>query len=225
MTKVLVADKNYLSRVGLELLISDLKGYQLLPSVTDSLVALKKAINLLDPDLLIVDFNSLNITPADLKLITKKNTDLKILAITEALSRDEMNAALNSGVTSYLLKECDREEIIDAVKSTLINEQFLCGKIASVLTAAPEIDMNRSMIKTFSCDGFAVTGREIEIIKYIAEGLSNKLIADKLNLSTHTINTHRKNIMAKLEVNNTAGIVMFAVKNNLLETNHFLFSN
>ncbi|MBK7667462.1 MAG: response regulator transcription factor [Sphingobacteriaceae bacterium] len=50
-------------------------------------------------------------------------------------------------------------------------------------------------------------------------------IADKLSLSTHTVNTHRKNIMNKLDVNNTAGIVMFAVKNQLLETNHFLFSN
>ena len=81
------------------------------------------------------------------------------------------------------------------------------------------------MIRTYSCEGFGVTEREIEIIKYIAEGLSNKQIADKLSLSTHTVNTHRKNIMNKLDVNNTAGIVMFAVKNQLLETNHFLFSN
>ena len=66
---------------------------------------------------------------------------------------------------------------------------------------------------------------EVEIIKYIAEGLSNKQIADKLNLSTHTVNTHRKNIMSKLGVNNTAGVVMFAVKNQLLETNFSLFDN
>ena len=63
----------------------------------------------------------------------------------------------------------------------------------------------------------------IDIIRGIAEGLSNKLIADKLKLSTHTVNTHRKNIMSKLGVNNTAGVVMFAVKNQLLETNFNLF--
>ena len=73
------------------------------------------------------------------------------------------------------------------------------------------------------CDGIPVTEREIDIIRGIAEGLSNKLIADKLNLSTHTVNTHRKNIMNKLGVNNTAGIVMFAVKNQLLETNFNLY--
>jgi DNA-binding NarL/FixJ family response regulator len=74
------------------------------------------------------------------------------------------------------------------------------------------------------CDGIPVTDREIDIIRSIAEGLSNKLIADKLSLSTHTVNTHRKNIMHKLGVNNTAGVVMFAVKNGLLETNFNLHS-
>jgi len=225
MTKVLVADKNYLSRVGLELLFSDLKGYELISSVTDNLAGLKKKLSLFGPDLLVIDFCSLNITVSELKMMTRKHRNLRVLAITDPLSKSEMNAALNSGVTSYLLKECDREEIIEAVSATLSGTQFLCGKIASVLTSEPEINVNRAMLKNFSCEGFSVTEREIEIIKYIAEGFSNKLIADRLNLSTHTVNTHRKNIMAKLKVNNTAGIVMFAVKNNLLETNHFLFSN
>lgn len=225
MKKVLIADKNYLSRVGAELLISSLKGYELLPSVTTDLVDLNNRINELSPDILILDFYSLNLSTADIKIVSKKKKGLKVLAITEALSKAEMNAALGSGVDSYLLKECDREEIIEAIVATLNNERFLCGKITSVLTSEPEIEQNKALIKTYSCEGFGVTEREIEIIKYIAEGLSNKQIADKLNLSTHTVNTHRKNIMNKLDVNNTAGIVMFAVKNQLLETNHFLFSN
>jgi len=87
------------------------------------------------------------------------------------------------------------------------------------LSASSEIKSSNSFIKSLSCDGFQVTNREVDIIQGIAEGLPNKLIAVKLNLSTHTVNTHRKNIMAKLGVKNTAGIVMFAVKNKLLETN------
>lgn len=225
MKKVLIADKNYLSRVGAELLISSLKGFELLPSVITDFDDLNTKIAVLNPDILILDFYSFNLSSADIKLLGRKKKNLKVLAITEALSKAEMNAALNSGVDSYLLKECDREEIIEAIIATLNNERFLCGKIASVLTAAPEIAESKAIIKTYSCEGFGVTEREIEIIKYIAEGLSNKQIADKLSLSTHTVNTHRKNIMNKLDVNNTAGIVMFAVKNQLLETNHFLFSN
>lgn len=225
MTKVLIADKNYLSRVGAELLISSLKGFELLPSVITDLHDLNKKICSLCPDILILDFYSFNFTSSDLRSLSRKNKSLKVLAITEALSKNEMNSALNSGVHSYLLKECDREEIIEAIVATLNNERFLCGKVSSVLTSAAEITDSKAMIRTYSCEGFNVTEREVEIIKYIAEGLSNKQIADKLNLSTHTVNTHRKNIMNKLDVNNTAGIVMFAVKNQLLETNHFLFSN
>ncbi len=225
MIKVLIADKNYLSRVGAELLISSLKGYELLPSVTIDTADLNNKITSLCPDLLILDFYSFNLSPADIKSLSRKRKDLKVLAITEVLSKAEMSTALNSGVKSYLLKECDREEIIEAIVATLNNERFLCGKITSVLTAVPEIAESKALIKTYGCDGFNVTEREVEIIKYIAEGLSNKQIADKLNLSTHTVNTHRKNIMNKLDVNNTAGIVMYAVKNQLLETNHFLFSN
>ncbi len=225
MTKVLIADKNYLSRVGAELLISSLKGYDLLPSAITDLDDLNKKINLYSPDILILDFYSFNLSSADIKLLSRKKKNLKVLAITEALTKSEMNNALNSGVNSYLLKDCDREEIIEAIVATLNNERFLCGKVSSVLTSAAEVTESKALIRTYACEGFNVTEREIEIIKYIAEGLSNKQIADKLNLSTHTVNTHRKNIMNKLDVNNTAGIVMFAVKNQLLETNHFLFSN
>lgn len=225
MTRILIADQNYLSRVGTELLISSLSNYELLPSVISESDDLKKAIQLSKPDLLILDYYSLNIPFNTLQQLVTKNKSLKILAITEPLGKREMNEALKSGVNSHLLKECDREEIIEAIEATLNNQRFLCGKIASVLTSAEEIITNKALIKTFSCEGLTVTEREIEIIKFIAEGLSNKQIADKLSLSTHTVNTHRKNIMNKLEVNNTAGIVMYAVKNQLLETNHFLFSN
>ncbi len=196
-----------------------------MPSAVIDLDDLTKKINSFSPDILILDFYSFNLSPADIKLLSRKKKNLKVLAITEALSKNEMNTALNSGVDSYLLKECDREEIIEAIVATLNNERFLCGKITSVLTSVPEVVDTKAMIRTYACEGFGVTEREIEIIKHIAEGLSNKQIADKLSLSTHTVNTHRKNIMNKLDVNNTAGIVMFAVKNQLLETNHFLFSN
>ncbi|MGZ3885451.1 MAG: LuxR C-terminal-related transcriptional regulator, partial [Bacteroidia bacterium] len=209
----------------LELLINDLKGFQLIQAVSSNISDLCKKIGLFRPDLLILDHYSLNYTSVDLKQLTRKHKTLKILAITEPMRKDEMKSALASGVNSYLLKECDRDEIIEAITTTLNNETFLCGKVASILTQDAEVAITSSLIRSFSCNGVTVTEREIEIVKLIAEGYSNKQIADKLVLSTHTVNTHRKNIMNKLAVNNTAGIVMFAVKNNLLETNHFLFSN
>ena len=76
-----------------------------------------------------------------------------------------------------------------------------------------------------TCSQLNISEREVEIIKLIAEGFINKEIADKLFLSTHTVNTHRKNIMSKLGVNNATGIVIFAVRERLISPNDFLFSS
>lgn len=219
MIKVLIADKNFLSRVGLELLVGELKGFDLAPSVCGEKEALINQIQISKPNLLIADFISLGISINELKSICKKYTKTKFLIITEWLSKKESVEVLESGITSFLLKECDKIEILEAINSTIKGEKFICGKIVRFLSASSEIKSSNSFIKSLSCDGFQVTNREIDIIQGIAEGLPNKLIAVKLNLSTHTVNTHRKNIMAKLGVKNTAGIVMFAVKNKLLETN------
>ncbi|MCE3226483.1 MAG: two component transcriptional regulator, LuxR family [Bacteroidetes bacterium] len=223
MVKVLIADKNFLSRVGLELLVGELKGFELVPTVCGDKNDLISQLQLSKPNLLITDHTTLGISGSDLKEIVRKFPRTRFLVITEMIAKNELNKVLNAGITSFLLKDCDKTEILEAINSTIKGEKFVCGKIVSFLTAAPEINTNNSFIKSIGCDGMSVTDREIDIIRGIAEGLSNKLIADKLKLSTHTVNTHRKNIMNKLGVNNTAGVVMFAVKNQLLETNFSLF--
>jgi DNA-binding NarL/FixJ family response regulator len=193
------------------------------PTVCGDKHDLISQLQLSKPNLLITDFSSLGIDIEELKTIVKKFPKIKFLVITEMLTKNNLNKVLQSGITSYLLKDCDKTEILEAVNSTIKGEKFICGKIVSYLTAEKEIVPTNSFIKSLGCDGMSVTDREIDIIRGIAEGLSNKLIADKLKLSTHTVNTHRKNIMSKLGVNNTAGVVMFAVKNQLLETNFNLF--
>lgn len=223
MIKVMIADKNFLSRVGLELLVGELKGFDLVPSVCGDKQDLVNQLQLSKPQLLIADFVSLGISIDELRALSKKFTRTKFLIITELLPKNELNKVLESDITSFLLKDCDKIEILEAINSTIKGEKFICGKIVSFMTAASEIVASNSFIKSLGCDGVPVTEREIDIIRCIAEGLSNKLIADKLKLSTHTVNTHRKNIMAKLGVNNTAGVVMFAVKNQLLETNFNLY--
>lgn len=224
MIKVLIADKNYLTRVGMELLVDELKGFELVPTVCGDLQGLEHQLQISKPNLLITDFLSLGVTVKDLKNLVQKYTRTRFLVITDLLSKAEFKKVLDTGVNSYLTKDCDKSEILEAVNSSIKGENYVCSKILSILTTAAEIKESPSLIKSLGCHGISVTGREIEIIIAIAEGLSNKLIADKLSLSTHTVNTHRKNIMSKLGVNNTAGVVMFAVKNKLLETDFELFN-
>lgn len=216
MISVLIADKNYLSRLGLFTLLSASPNFEVDYTEDENFENLMACIKKNKPRILVLDFQSLNINSKQISVITKTFKRLQILAITDYLSRNEMQSALESGVSSYLLKECDKEEIIEALHATHNGERFICGKVAYFLTNSEELEVIRPELGKVSCQGLGITDRELDVIRLISEGLSNKLIADKLELSTHTVNTHRKNIMSKLDIPNTAGIVMFAVKNNLL---------
>ncbi len=214
MIRILVADDSVLVREGLKSLLRDMPIFSI-EEVAEN-AGLLNAIKKHKPQVLVIDPLSFGINTKQIIEFKKQFENLNILAITNMLPKEEISAFLNSGVTGYLLKDCDKQEICEAIESTRNGDQFLCGKIVDVLMSETEIKITPAYVKKISCEGLVVSEREVEIIKHIALGLSNKQIADKLCLSLHTINTHRKNIMQKLHVNNTAGVVMFAVKNNLL---------
>lgn len=216
MISVLIADKNYLSRLGLYTLLSASSNFEVDYTEDENFESLVSCIQKNKPKLLVLDFQSLGFNSKQISTLTKTFKRLQILAITDYMSRSEMQSALDSGVRSYLLKECDKEEIIEALHATHNGERFLCGKVAYFLANTEELEVIKPQLDKVSCQGLGITDRELDVIRLISEGLSNKLIADRLELSTHTINTHRKNIMTKLSIPNTAGIVMFAVKNKLL---------
>jgi DNA-binding NarL/FixJ family response regulator len=216
MISVLIADNNYLSRLGLYTLLSTSANFEVDYTEDENFDNLVSSIKKNKPKILVLDFQSLNFSSKQISVLTKTFKRLQVLAITDYMSRAEMQSAIDSGVRSYLLKECDKEEIIEALHATFNGERFLCGKVAYFLANSEDLEIMRPELEKVSCQGLGITDRELDVIRLISEGLSNKLIADKLELSTHTVNTHRKNIMAKLDIPNTAGIVMFAVKNNLL---------
>jgi DNA-binding NarL/FixJ family response regulator len=152
-----------------------------------------------------------------------KNKEIRFVAITPEQSAQTLVDALRSGVKSYVKKDCDLAEIINAVEETWRGNKFFCGQILETIQRAC-IDVNDIDFESFSCEPVVLSERENEIIVLIAEGLTNAQIAEQLFLSNHTVNTHRKNIMSKLGVKNTAGIVMYAVKTNLVSPNKFLFA-
>ncbi|MBL7884619.1 MAG: response regulator transcription factor [Bacteroidia bacterium] len=217
--KVTIADSHFLSRKGLAVLLNSNTDFALLAEAlsTSDLVNQSKFYK---PDLIVINYFSENFSLEGLSQVVKKYPSTPILAITEFKSNEIIAKAMSSGVKSHLLTDCDHDEIVEAIYKTAKGEQFMCGKIVSAVLD----EKGPAAISTYNCAGVNISEREMEIIKYIAEGLSNKEVADKLFISTHTVTTHRKNIMAKLGVNNTAGLVLFAVRENLISPNHFLFS-
>jgi DNA-binding NarL/FixJ family response regulator len=120
------------------------------------------------------------------------------------------------GVEGYLLKNTDRAELINAIRAVAEGKSFFSQAIKEAI-------VNDTLLKQTSHNGQHVPGlealskREIEIVKLLAKDLSTAEIADQLCLSTHTIETHRKNILSKLGVRSAVGVVRFAIEHNLVE--------
>ena len=221
--KLVIADSNDIVRVGLRTILGTEKNIEIIGEAKDN-HELKQIVKNFEPTLILIDYTSDGFDIDIIHQILALNSKVKFIAITPEQSAQTLVDALRSGVVSYVKKDCDLGEIINAVKETGRGHKFFCGQILETIQRA-SIDVNDIDFESFSCEPISLSEREIGIVVLIAEGLTNQQIADQLFLSNHTINTHRKNIMAKLGVKNTAGIVMYAVKTNLVSPNKFLFAS
>lgn len=220
--KVVLADSNELVRLGIRSAINKELNVDIVGEANTS-EELVEIIKNFGADVVIIDYTtpgfSIDVLP---KLVADLNLQ-NILAITPEQSAQTLVSALRSGVMSYVKKDCSLAEIVDAVKETGKGKKFFCGQILETIHEA-NLNVDDIDFDELSCEPVVLSERENEIIVLIAEGYTNGQIAEKLFLSSHTIGTHRKNIMSKLGVKNTAGIVMFAVKTNLISPNKFLFA-
>jgi DNA-binding NarL/FixJ family response regulator len=220
--KLILADSNELIRVGLRTIFNSNKDIEIVGEAKESseLLELLKSFG---SDVILIDYTSPGFDIDIVPKVINQYPSVKFVAITPEQSAQTLVDALRSGVKSYVKKDCDISEIINAIKETEQGNKFFCGQILETIQRA-QINVEDIDFESFSCEPVLLSERESEIIKLIAEGQTNAQIAEILFLSNHTINTHRKNIMSKLGVKNTAGIVMYAVKTQLVSPNKFLFA-
>jgi DNA-binding NarL/FixJ family response regulator len=219
---VILADSNDLVRLGLRTILNSHGGFKIVGEAHNKEELLEQVKNF-GAAVVLIDYTSPGFNIDIIPKVLSQNKHVKFLAITPEQSAQTLVDALRSGVISYVKKDCDLAEIINAVEETSLGNKFFCGQILETIQRA-SIDVNDIDFDSFTCEPIILSERENEIIILIAEGLTNGQIAEHLFLSNHTINTHRKNIMAKLGVKNTAGIVMYAVKTDLVSPNKFLFA-
>jgi len=219
---IIIADSNDLTRVGLRSILSTQTSISIVGEASDG-IELMNQLNSFDVSMVLIDYTSPGFTIDTISEISSFKKEIKFIAITPEQSAQTLVDALRSGIMSYVKKDCDLSEIVNAVLETRKGNKFFCGQILETIQKA-QIDVNDLDFDSFTCEAVVLSERENEIIVLIAEGYTNNKIAELLFLSNHTITTHRKNIMSKLGVKNTAGIVMYAVKTNLVSPNKFLFS-
>ena len=219
--KLIIADINELSKIGLRTILQE-DNIEIVGEANSS-EELLELVKSFETDIILIDYTAegfnIDVVPAILNDYPK----VKFVAITPEQSALTIVHAIKSGIMSYVKKDCSLQEIKESVQETSKGNKFFCGQILEAIGRA-NIDVEDIDLMNFSCDPIVMTTREMEIIKLISEGYTNGQIADMLFLSSHTVGTHRKNIMQKLGVKNTAGIVMYAVKTNIISPNKFLFS-
>jgi two-component system, NarL family, response regulator NreC len=211
--KVLIADDHGVVRKGLRLLLEEHSELEVVGEAANGREVVKLAADL-SPDIILMDVAMplLNGIEAA-EQIRKVNSDIGIVMLTMHADESYVLRALNVGVKGYLLKESAEEDLFRAVKAVSQGKPFFSPAITQTLLE----DYMRVLKQEGLSDTFELlTPREKEVLQLLAEGKTNKDVAAILDVSLYTVESHRTNLMQKLNLHNTAEIVLYAVRKNLV---------
>ncbi|WP_018628767.1 response regulator [Niabella aurantiaca] len=208
MIHVFIVDDHPIVIEGLRAVIDKLDDHE----VTGTAGNAVEAVGLLKEvpaDVVLLDINLPDVSGIDLcKKIRKEFPEKKILGISTFSERSYISRMIENGALGYLIKSASAVEIAEAIASVMQGRLYMSLNIEHLLRPS-------SVILPDALPN--LTRREKEVLQYIAEGLTNNQIAEKIFVSPSTVDTHRKNMITKLEVSNTAALIRFAVKYGLIE--------
>lgn len=207
---IFIADNQQLTREGIRSFLSKNIDFKIVGEAVDG-KELSSKIKQMKPDVVIIDFHLPGFFEIeDVHNIYKWSPNTKILIVTTNQNKQDIIKVLEYGVNNYIFKLCDKTEFMNALYATSRNEKFFCGKVLDAV-------LEKHYPKKKHCEPINLSQREIEIIQLLSQGLTNKGIADKLLLSSHTISTHRKNILKKLHLKSTTEMLMYALAEGIIE--------
>lgn len=208
--RLVIADDHSMIREGLRQLLELDENLKVVGEAADGCEAIN-VIKKTKPDVLLLDINMPNINGLEtLTEIRKSKLDIKVLILTIHNETDYLMKAVEIGCDGYVLKDSDSNLLKKAIYSVYDGENFIQPSLTPALNAG-------LAYKSISDDKLnELTRREIEVLKLIAEGLFNKEIASKLDISERTVKNHVSNIFKKIDVSDRTQAAVFAIKNNLV---------
>jgi DNA-binding NarL/FixJ family response regulator len=214
--KLLIVDDHPMVRLGIKSLLEGVKEVALVDEAVDGEDALQK-YNTKSYDIIIMDIKMPNKDGIETtKEIIKKNPYARIIALSMLDEQDFIIKMLQAGAKGYLLKNSSKEELLRALQAVSRGDNYFSHEVSSIMLSKFIQKEYPAKQKSPKSD-VKLTKRETQIIKMIAEEMTNAEIAKKLNISVRTVDTHRRNLLQKLDVKNTAGLVRYAIQNNLLD--------
>jgi two-component system NarL family response regulator len=214
LVRVLVVDDHALFRHGLLQVLATAPDIEVVGEARDALSAIELAAEWL-PDLVLIDVRMPGMNGIEAaRRIRAGQPAVRILMLTESEEEDDLYGAVRAGATGYLLKEVAIDEIADAIRAVASGQALVSPMMTTKLLS--EFNALSRRVEEEQ-DGRRLTPRELEVLRLIARGLSNKDIATELVIAENTVRNHVRNILEKLEVRSRVEAAMYAVREKLVD--------
>lgn len=214
--RILIADDHEVVRRGLSALLQAQEGWEICGEASDGREAVEKA-KLLKPDFVILDIGMPNLNGlAATRQLTQHDPNFKIIVLTITDSDHVIREALDAGARGFVLKSDAVRDLVSAIDALQRGQMFFTPRV-NELVLAGFLEKGTVSPRGAPPKFPSLTPREREVIQLLAEGKSSKEVASVLNLSTKTAETHRSNIMRKLGFHSIRDLVLYAVKNNIIQ--------
>jgi two-component system response regulator NreC len=211
--KIVIAEDHTILREGLRALLSSSPGLEIVGEAEDGLGAIQCAGSV-KPDLILMDLSMPRMNGMDaIREIKKLCPGTKILALTVHKAEEYVLASLQAGADAYVLKDATHLELMVAIKSVLAGKRYLSPGVSEKVIEGYLEGRRESKLRSL---WDTLTRREREVLKLIGEGYKNREIADYLCLSVKTVETHRANLMRKLDLHDVSALTRFAIEKGLI---------
>ncbi len=208
--RVLVVDDHNVVRAGLSALLSAEKyDIDVVGEAGDGREAIEKTRSL-QPDVIMLDLAMPGMGGLEaIPIIIQENPEMRILVLTSYADDDQVVQAISSGALGYLRKDSSPDELVSTIHTVYLNRMSLPPDLARKMMLKPQ-----DSVSTPSASG--LTERELDVLRWVAQGYSNKQIALELSVSTTTVRTHISNLLRKLNLENRTQLALYARQNNLM---------
>ena len=213
-TRVLIVDDHKIMREGLRSLLEKQPDMEVVAEAENAQTALK-LVEELKPDLVIIDvvMPALNGIEATRRILTKVPS-VKVIALSMYSDKRFVMEMLRAGASGYLLKDCAFEELDGAIRAVTQGRTYITPRIVDIIVK----DYFSQVEKPSSSALSSLTSRQYEVLQLLAEGRTTREIAQQMSLSVKTIESHRQQIISKLNIRSIAGLTKYAIREGLIST-------